>query len=75
MLFYRSKEFYLKCNTEGISLLPLDENDLISLREIIEKHFQYTRSIIAEKILTEWSSYNQYFIKVSFKTFLIIEMV
>ncbi len=59
------KVFQSKCNTEMVELFDLDNNDDIKeVKSLIEKHFAYTQSIVAEKILNNWEVEVKHFVKV-----------
>ena len=51
------KELERKCNLDTFELEELkNENDLISLKELIEKHYKYTDSEVAKNILNDWDN-------------------
>ena len=52
------------CNLEMVDLDPLSLNDWEELKSHIEKHFEYTKSSLAEKILKNWEKSKLNFIKV-----------
>jgi glutamate synthase (NADPH/NADH) large chain len=45
-----------RLNTEMVVLDPLDEDDRAFLRETVGKHFEETRSAVAERLLADWDS-------------------
>jgi glutamate synthase (NADPH/NADH) large chain len=51
-------------NDEMADLEPLSETDLVLLRNMIEKHQQYTKSRRAGMLLETWNEARQHFIKV-----------
>ncbi len=53
-----------RCNSEMVDFDPLDEDDIDSLREQIEKHFDYTQSTVAKRVLENWEASLEHFIKV-----------
>ncbi len=54
-IWNKMKNFELKCNLEMIEIEPqLDPQDLVFLKQIIQKHFEYTRSSVAEHVLKNW---------------------
>jgi glutamate synthase (NADPH) large chain len=58
-------DFTSKCNTETFELEKVQsEVDISELKNMIQKHEQYTGSVVARKILDNWSSQLQKFIKV-----------
>ena len=53
------------CNQGMVELSPVgDKDDIQQLQEMINNHFLYTRSELAEKILVHWDEYLPRFIKV-----------
>ena len=57
--------FKKKCNTSTFELENLeDEEDLKELKQLIKNHKKYTDSAVATKILNEWNSALDSFIKV-----------
>lgn len=57
--------FRQQCNTELVDLYGLDEaGDDAILKQLIEKHYYYTKSSQAKKILDDWQAAKQLFVKV-----------
>ena len=57
--------FEKKCNGESLNLLPVDnQEDIKELRQIIEAHYNYTMSAVAQGILENWEVRLHRFIKV-----------
>jgi glutamate synthase (NADPH/NADH) large chain len=56
--------FHDYCNMELVDFDPLEYDDMKVLRQMIENHFNNTRSTVAEEILHSWSITSSYFIKV-----------
>ena len=52
------------CNTERVSLDPLDDNDIIKLYDIVKEHYFYTKSAVAKELLEHWSQMSKKFLKV-----------
>ena len=48
--------FKARCNLETLDLDPLDDQDHQELRLLIERHFAYTGSAVADRLLKDWSS-------------------
>ncbi len=44
------------CNTESIDIDPLEESDFEILNNMLTRHVEFTRSDIAENILTNWEN-------------------
>ena len=60
-----NKELERKCNLDTFELEELkNENDLIGLKELIEKHYKYTDSVVAKNILNDWDNQIDNFVKV-----------
>jgi glutamate synthase (NADPH/NADH) large chain len=58
-------DFTSKCNTGTFELEAVQsEKDISELKNMIQKHEKYTGSVVARKILDNWSSELQKFIKV-----------
>ncbi len=58
-------DFDYYCNRGLVDLNPVDEKaDIKELQEMINKHFLYTQSSLASKILTRWDEYLPKFVKV-----------
>ena len=58
-------DFASKCNTETFDLDAVeDEADIAQLQSMIEKHFKYTGSTVAESILCDWDAELGRFVKV-----------
>ncbi len=57
-------DFASKCNTGTFELESLSDADVAEMREMIEKHQQYTGSTVAEQILGNWESELSRFVKV-----------
>jgi glutamate synthase (NADPH/NADH) large chain len=52
------------CNLEMVDLDPLSTDDFNDLKELIEKHLEYTNSELAKDILNNWNETKKDFIKV-----------
>ena len=53
------------CNKGMVELGPVgDKDDMLELQKLISKHYEYTRSELAEHILVNWDEYLQKFVKV-----------
>ena len=50
---------------QKVDLDPLEDQDNVALKNIVQGHFQYTRSTVAKTLLNDWSEAIQYFVKVS----------
>lgn len=58
-------DFDYFCNKGMVELSPVgDRDDLLELQRLINNHYLYTRSDLAEKILVNWDEYLPKFIKV-----------
>jgi glutamate synthase (NADPH/NADH) large chain len=57
--------FTQRCNTGMVELEPVVEaRDIDELRELIQKHFQYTGSELARRLLDKWKIHIMNFVKV-----------
>ncbi len=64
-VFDRDGQFNLRCNLETVELEEVAEpDDIEELRGLIERHFQFTRSTVAESILKDWDNSLAKFVKV-----------
>jgi glutamate synthase (NADPH) large chain len=53
-----------RCNLEMVDLEAVSTDDLPELQELIEKHYRYTQSAVAERVLAKWDKALLRFIKV-----------
>ena len=61
----RDGDFNLKCNLELVELEKVEgEDDIAEVRELIEKHHQYTGSTVAESVLADWDRFLSQLVKV-----------
>jgi glutamate synthase domain-containing protein 3 len=58
------EEFPPLCNPEMVDLDPLEDEDISTLRAMIEDHMAYTRSSVASSILKNWDHEISHFVKV-----------
>ncbi|MFZ0133676.1 MAG: glutamate synthase large subunit [Desulfobacterales bacterium] len=54
----------LRCNPEMVELEEIAAGDRPGLRELIENHYRYTNSTVAERILADWDTALSRFVKV-----------
>jgi glutamate synthase (ferredoxin) len=58
-------EFRGRCNRSMVELEALEEDeDLETVHELIARHQVYTRSTVADRILSDWDRYRRLFVKV-----------
>lgn len=57
-------EFKVKCNQELVEFDPLEYLDIETLKNLISRHYTYTGSRIALKLMTDWSEAFDHFVKV-----------
>ena len=57
-------EFEILCNQDMVDLDELDEEDRQVVKDLLNKHVEYTNSTVAQNILENWSDYQNKFIKV-----------
>ncbi len=61
----KNNTFKTRCSTEGLNLLPVEEDkDIQQLKELIESHYNYTMSPLAQRILEDWDTCLKDFVKV-----------
>lgn len=59
------KQFEINCNQDMVYLEDLiEDEDIQDVHTMLSKHFDYTHSPVAEKILNDWTNYQSKFIKV-----------
>ena len=63
-IYDKNKDFDKNCNKETFEIESLLEEDLKDLKELITNHFNYTGSVVAEKIIESWDIEVEKFIKV-----------
>ena len=56
--------FGTRCNMESVGFDTLEEDDVETLRALIEEHLSRTSSPVAARVLEEWESYLPRFVKV-----------
>ena len=60
-----NEDFESNCNLELVELEQVeDKKEMLELKEIIQKHFEYTNSTVAQKILLDWNIAVSQFTKV-----------
>ncbi len=57
-------DFATRCNTSMADIETLDEEDINTVREMIQKHADYTKSQKAAKVLANWAEMVPKFVKV-----------
>ena len=57
-------DFERRCNTDSVFLESVSAEDETELREMIEKHLEYTGSDVARGILEDWPGSVLKFVKV-----------
>ncbi|MEP6846841.1 MAG: hypothetical protein ABI861_12595, partial [Panacibacter sp.] len=57
-------KFASLCNTEMVELDPLEEDDAAELQRMVQKHFDYTGSTVAQFVLKDFENQLQHFVKV-----------
>ncbi len=64
-IFDESADFKKRCNAETIELEVMESGeDIAELKLLIENHYKYTGSAVAERILADWKSALAKFVKV-----------
>ncbi|MGL5081364.1 MAG: glutamate synthase large subunit [Microcoleaceae cyanobacterium] len=57
-------DFASRCNTQMADIEPLDEEDVATVREMVQKHVAYTRSPKGQRLLDTWDQVVSQFVKV-----------
>ena len=57
-------DFEERCNADSVFLEPAGEEDGAELREMIERHLEYTGSEVARSLLSDWRTSLDRFVKV-----------
>ena len=64
-IFDEHNDFKSNCNAEMVDLDPLtDLADIEEVQTMLQRHFDYTQSAVAERILADWPAAQPKFIKV-----------
>ncbi len=64
-VYDKNKTFEKNCNKEALNLLKVEEEaDIKQLKDLIESHYNYTMSPLAQRILENWESCLKDFVKV-----------
>ena len=64
-VYDKNKTFKKHCNTEGLNLDPvIEQEDIQTLKDLIENHYNATLSPLAQRILEKWEVELPKFIKV-----------
>ncbi|MBK1642747.1 glutamate synthase subunit alpha, partial [Chromatium okenii] len=61
-VFDEAGDFASRCNLAMVELEPVDDAE--RLKQLIQKHFHYTQSEVAQRILAEWEAMVPKFVKV-----------
>jgi len=57
-------EFPARCNLEMVELESIDPEDAETILRLVRRHFQYTRSRLADEVLRKWETKASRFVKV-----------
>ena len=57
-------DFKGHCNLSMVELDPLDEHDLATVKDLLHRHYEYTESAVAWRILSGWQELASKFVKV-----------
>lgn len=59
------KQFQQNCNMQGVSLESVvEQEDILTLKSLIENHYNYTQSPLAHRLLEQWENSLTNFVKV-----------
>ena len=62
-------DFSIRCNQDMVDLEPLNSDDAEEVKEMVERHVEYTGSDKGEKVLANWDSIAHKFVRVMPKDF------
>jgi glutamate synthase domain-containing protein 3 len=51
-------------NLQMVELEAPEQDDLARVKELVARHFEYTGSDVAERLLADWPKYSKEFVKV-----------
>jgi glutamate synthase (NADPH) large chain len=57
-------DFNIRCNQGMVDLDTLEKEDTETIKGLLSKHYQYTQSTVAKRILDNWPAYQKKFVKV-----------
>jgi glutamate synthase (NADPH/NADH) large chain len=57
-------QFATLCNMEMVDLDAVEADDIISLKKLIQDHYQYTGSTVAKFVLDDFENQLRHFVKV-----------
>jgi glutamate synthase domain-containing protein 3 len=60
----RENNFKNHCNLDMVSLEKLDEEDVAMVKKLVFNHYNYTQSVLAKRILDNFSTEVKYFVKI-----------
>ena len=63
---FRKKSFYSLCNKEIVDLEPLTGADVELVKGLVREHQELTGSTVAERLLEDWDTSVNMFVKVQF---------
>jgi glutamate synthase domain-containing protein 2/glutamate synthase domain-containing protein 1/glutamate synthase domain-containing protein 3 len=58
------QSFARNCNMSMVELDPMEEQDFATIKDLIHRHYEYTESTVAWRILSGWKDTAQHFVKV-----------
>ena len=61
---FRKKSFHSLCNQEIVDLEPVTGADVELVKGLVQEHKQLTGSTVAERLLEDWDSSVNIFVKV-----------
>jgi glutamate synthase domain-containing protein 3 len=57
-------DFERHCNRGMVAIEPLEDADLATVRDLVQRHYGYTESSLAWRVLSGWKDYARKFIRV-----------
>lgn len=63
-VYDKDGDFPIRCNQEMVDLDEMDEEDRELVRGLMERHAEYTGSMVAKDLLADWPKFAEKFVKV-----------
>ncbi|WKN41127.1 glutamate synthase large subunit [Tunicatimonas pelagia] len=63
-VYDQEERFSKYCNPEQVDLERMDEGDARTVYAMLQKHIEYTGSIVAQRLLRNWDNIHHHFVKV-----------
>jgi glutamate synthase domain-containing protein 2/glutamate synthase domain-containing protein 1/glutamate synthase domain-containing protein 3 len=63
-VYDQGNDFRVHCNTENVDIKPLHEKSIPELRQMLERHSEYTQCKVTRNILDNWETETNKFVRV-----------